>query len=75
MDMVRVLNGMIHSFIEYQKAANIGDAQGQRCVAYCYYYGKGTKQNKGTAYQWFEVAAKNGDEIAIRFCNDHNITM
>jgi len=62
------------AFIHYNKAANAGNPWGQRCVANCYYSGTGTERNIGTAEQWIKTAAKGGDDIAIKYCQDHNIS-
>lgn len=61
------------AFIQFNKAANAGNAWGQRCVAICYKCGDGTEANLGVANRWYSIAAKNGDEIAIGYCKDHNI--
>lgn len=61
------------AFIQFNKAANAGNAWGQRCVAISYKCGDGTEANLGVANRWYSIAAKNGDEIAIEYCKDHNI--
>lgn len=61
------------AFFYYQKAANDGNAWGQRNVSTCYFEGIGTNINVPKGIEWIKMAAKNGDAEAIKYCKQHNL--
>ena len=48
----------------YRKAAEKGNAEGQRMLGYCYDHGLGVKANRTWAAQWYRKAADQGDPYA-----------
>ena len=50
----------------YQKAANAGDATAMYKLAVCYEEGRGVTKEQETADEWFEAAARKGEERAIK---------
>src|SRR3990167_5301828 len=49
----------------YQKAADLGDADGMYHLALCYDDGKGVVQNKVRAAEWYQKAADLGNVGAM----------
>jgi len=49
------------AFRLFQMAADMGNAQGQYRVGYCYFSGQGTRLDQVQARQWFLKAASQGD--------------
>ena len=45
----------------YRKAAEQGDARGQRNLGVCYEYGNGVPEDKEEAVKWYRKAAEQGD--------------
>ena len=50
----------------YRKAAEQGDAQAQRNLGLCYYYGEGVAKDFGEAVKWLRRGAGQGDAQAQR---------
>jgi TPR repeat protein len=48
----------------YLKAAKLGDAQGQACLAYAYDKGEGVRRSPSKAIYWYEKAARQGEPVA-----------
>ena len=48
----------------FQRAAELGDAFGQRNLGYCYENGLGITQNKEETVKWYREAAEQGDSDA-----------
>ncbi|MBQ8530484.1 MAG: SEL1-like repeat protein [Parabacteroides sp.] len=46
------------------KLANQGNKEGEYYLGYCYYYGKGIKQDYYEAVKWYKLAAEQGNETA-----------
>ena len=46
------------------KLANQGNKEGEYYLGYCYYYGKGIKQDYNEAVKWYKLAADQGYETA-----------
>ena len=54
------------AFYWYKKAADLGDADAQYYVGYCYVSGIGVPVDEDIAYTWIKKAAKNGSVQAQR---------
>lgn len=61
------------AFIEFSKAANEGSRWGMRCVGYSYVTGHGVEQDIAKGNNWYIEAAKNGDTVAIEYCEQLNL--
>jgi hypothetical protein len=48
----------------FGKAADLGDAFAQKCLAMCYLQGEGVDRNDALAAEWMRKAADQGDEVA-----------
>ena len=55
----------------YRKAAEQGNTVAQYNIGICYYYGKGTSKDNGSAKFWMKKAAEQGYEDAIEFLNEN----
>lgn len=53
-----------NSFEIYLKKAELGDAEAQYQLAFCYYKGDGVKQDYSEAFKWWKKAAEQGDAKA-----------
>ncbi|MCH7943842.1 MAG: SEL1-like repeat protein [Proteobacteria bacterium] len=52
------------AFAESLAAAKRGDADAQYMAGFLYMRGQGTRRDSLRAYQWFALAARQGDEFA-----------
>lgn len=52
------------AFAESLEAAKQGDADGQYMAGFLYMRGQGTRRDLPRAYQWFTLAARQGDTFA-----------
>ncbi len=52
------------AFAESLEAAKQGDADAQYMAGFLYMRGQGTRRDLPRAYQWFTLAARQGDEFA-----------
>ena len=52
------------AFAESLAAAKRGDAEAQYMAGFLYMRGQGTRRDSLRAYQWFALAARQGDEFA-----------
>ena len=52
------------AFAESLAAAKQGDADAQYMAGFLYMRGQGTRRDSLRAYQWFALAARQGDEFA-----------
>ena len=52
------------AFLLFKKAADLGHADSQNHIGYCYKYGLGVSKDLSEAVNWYKKAAKQGDEHA-----------
>ena len=52
------------AMVESLAAARQGDADAQYLVGFLYMRGEGVRRDLGRAYQWFTLAARQGDRFA-----------
>ncbi len=62
------------SFHYYKIAADQEDPDAEAMVAWSYMYGAGVKKDVDQAYMWMARAARHGNEWAIEFCKEFNIS-
>ena len=55
---------MAQAFQSFEKCAKLGDAESARYLGIMYMRGKGVNKSAHEAIKWFEVAAKQGDNLA-----------
>lgn len=58
------------AFYWFAEAAKSNDSMAQRQLAICYFEGKGVKKNPRLGMECLQMAAKNGDVIAIRMIEE-----
>ena len=57
-------SSMAQAFQSFEKCAKLGDAESARYLGIMYMRGKGVNKSAHEAIKWFEVAAKQGDNLA-----------
>lgn len=57
-------NRFSEAFQLFEKAAELGNAEGQCALGYCYYIGRGTEADERKALFWFDQAAVQGHSDA-----------
>ena len=48
----------------FKKSAEFGNAEAQRMLGYCYFWGEGIREDKREAVKWYRLAADQGDAEA-----------
>ncbi len=48
----------------FKKSAEFGNAKAQRRLGYCYFWGKGIREDKREAVKWYRLAAEQGNAEA-----------
>ena len=54
----------------FKKSAEFGNAEAQRLLGDCYFWGEGIREDKQEAVKWFRLAAGQGDASAQRMLGD-----
>lgn len=67
-------------FAAYMGAAELGSAEGQQAVAWCFEQGVGVQRNLDLAVSWWKMAANNGSrasqlELARRYAEGDGLPM
>ncbi len=63
-DLYNQQGDMRAAFKNWEKAANLGNAIGQRNIGICYYFADGVERNLKKAAEWLEKSAEQGDAVA-----------
>ena len=50
----------------FKKSAEFGNAEAQRMLGYCYFWGEGIREDKREAVKWYRLAADQGNAEAQR---------
>lgn len=66
----RCHEGSAEAFKFYKQAAEKGDSDGMVAVALCYYEGKGVAMDRKKAYEYHEMATKQGNDEAKYLIGD-----
>lgn len=64
---VKMIDDMKKNVADFRAKAEEGDVLAQCDLALCYYYGFGVPKDARAAYSWFELSAKQGNEVSATF--------